>query len=311
MAEDRLTRPMTSAQFQEWVAGLSQVNAVMQLLVLLGLRAAGLAVRVAARTQARSRRLGLAGRAGARRRAVSGRGAGAGPDRAARPAGVPSDAGSVPAGDSHPLLAARDPCQREGAALRLPHLAADACHRAVHFLARVDRHGAVGHRPAAHGAGRARQHHLEDRLGEDLAAQPDRGPVQRGRRDGGRLVDLGGDRGAAAALDRQPLDPQDRCQCGALAAAVHRADLCAVGGGHRPHCLVGARRRGGRGPGLRPAEAGFQLRERLRDPGRALGADRRPGEGRQLRGPHHRHQHPLHGDPVRQRSRVHRAQRDC
>ena len=97
----------------------------------------------------------------------------------------------------------------------------------------------------------------------------------------------------------------------ARAAAVRRPDVRAVGGRHRPHGAVGARRRARRRPRLRPAEDRRQLRQRLRHPRRAQPAHRRHGQGRQLRGPHHRHPHPLHGDPLAQRARGDRAERDA
>ena len=52
-------------------------------------------------------------------------------------------------------------------------------------------------------------------------------------------------------------------------AAVRRPDVRAVGGRHRPHGAGRAGRRDRRGHRLRPAEAGRQLRQRLRHPGRA------------------------------------------
>ena len=209
-------------------------------------------------------------------------------------------------------VAAGDPAHGAGAARGLPDLARHARGRAQRLVAGLDRDGAVDHRRAAADPGGTGRHPVEDRQHAHLGAQPARGRDRRHRGDGGGAVDLrGAGTEAAEGRHRQPQHPQDGGQRAACAAAVRGPDVRAVGGRHRPHRAGRAGRRARCRHRLRPAEAGGQLHQRLRHPGRAQHAHRRHGEGRQLRGPHHRHQHALHRDPRAQRPREHRAERDA
>ncbi len=93
---------------------------------------------------------------------------------------------------------------------------------------------------------------------------------------GDRAVDLADHREAHPARGGgRPVDAQGGVERDPRLPAADRPAVRAVGGGGGPDRAVGAGRRARRRPGLRPAEAGGQLRERLRDPARALDPHRR------------------------------------
>ncbi len=153
----------------------------------------------------------------------------------------------------------------------LPEHAVGARRRAQHLVAGLDRGRAVGHRRAAAAARRDGRRALEGRRDADhrcATSSRARSPPawcwcsRCGCRRRSR-------RSCCSEPRRRPVDAQDGRQHRARAAAVRRPAARAVGGRHRPDRAVGARRRDRRRPRLRPAEDRRQLRQRLRDPGRA------------------------------------------
>ena len=152
--------------------------------------------------------------------------------------------------------------------------------RAGLLLAGLDRRGAVDHGLAAGGDGGDGRHPASPSASRKVSLlQPGAGRAVGRRGAGARAVDFGR-AGAARAAPDTCSDLSLRKvggQCDPRGAAAGRPAVRAVGGGRRPDGAVGAGRRARRRPGLRPAEAGRQLRQRLRDPVRAQPAHRRHG----------------------------------
>ena len=223
-------------------------------------------------------------------------------------------AGGVQGRDPDPDLAGRDPPQRAGAERDVPAGRLGADRRAQHLVAGLDRRRAVGHRRAA-----ARcSTRWTTCTGRSARPRVTLRNVVEGTLTAGVVLVLA--LWISAAIEKRLLQrPAGHdLSLRKMGANVVRAVLLFVGllfalsaVGHRPDRAVGARRRDRRGPRLRPAEDRRQLRQRLRHPRRAQPAHRRHGEGRQLRGPHHRHPDPLHGDPLARRPRVDRPERDA
>ncbi|CAA9429377.1 MAG: Potassium efflux system KefA protein / Small-conductance mechanosensitive channel, partial [uncultured Ramlibacter sp.] len=228
------------------------------------------------------------------------------------PGGGPPAGPLVAAGRSSADLARRHPLHCPGADAGLSAFGAGAPDRTPVLLGRVAGRRAVGHRRPAGPARRDGQRAFRVR---QVAHQP---AEHRGRAclrrpgDGGRAVDFRRAGKAGAAPDgARPVAAQGGGQCNPRGAAGGGRAVRDVHRRGRPHSPVRAGRCHRRRHRLRPAEAGFQLRERLRHPVRAVAAHRRHGTGRRFRGPGGGHQDPLHADPLAQRPRIDRAQREA